>query len=67
MNYATVFEAVKLSAFTRLPASWSKKEKLSNVRDVIERLRLTSVSHVGVFFFFFLFCFVLFCFVLFYL
>ena len=51
MEYTTVWEAVRLSAFTRLPPSWSKEEKIANARHVIERLRLTNVANVFFFFF----------------
>ena len=44
MDYATVWEAVRLSALTRLPTSWSRAAKLSNVRLVIDRLHLTEVA-----------------------
>lgn len=45
MEYATVYEAVRLAALTRLPASWSNETKIANVLEIIERLRLSSAIH----------------------
>ena len=40
-----MYEAVRLAALTRLPASWSHDTKIANVIEIIERLRLTSATH----------------------